>query len=167
MPKSLPAKASISRRAPPGRTVSALDSHVGFWLRFVSNHVSAAFRDLVEAEGVSVSEWVALRHLYDAPDAPPAGLMAALGMTKSAVSKIIARLADKGLVDTAAHATDLRAHRIRLTRAGRELVPRLARLADRNDAAFFDVLPPSSRDELIRLMRELARIHQLRLVPTD
>ncbi|VTU16757.1 MarR family protein [Variovorax sp. SRS16] len=159
--------------APPQRhphadgAVSALDSHVGFWLRFVSNHVSAAFQARIEAEGVSVSEWVALRHLFDAPDAAPAALVAALGMTKGAVSKIVARLVAKGWAETVAHATDLRAHRIRLTRSGRELVPRLARLADRNDAAFFGPLPAASREELVRLMRELVRIHQLRHVPTD
>ena len=40
---------------------STLEAHVGYWLRFVSNHVSQAFRRKVEARGVSVSEWVAMR----------------------------------------------------------------------------------------------------------
>ena len=40
--------------------ISSLESHIGFWLRFVSNHVSNRFALLVEKEGVSISEWVAL-----------------------------------------------------------------------------------------------------------
>lgn len=82
--------------------VSQLESHLGFWLRFVSNHVSGEFKRLVEANGVSVSEWVALRQLYNAGEATATELMDALGMTKGAVSKIITRLQDKGLVSRAA-----------------------------------------------------------------
>jgi DNA-binding MarR family transcriptional regulator len=167
MPTSRHSATRSSRNATPPRPVSALHSHIGFWLRFVSNHVSAEFRRRVEAAGVSVSEWVALRHLFDVAEAAPAELAASLGMTKGAVSKIVARLLAKGLAETEAHATDLRAHRIRLTRAGRALVPRLAHLADENDAAFFGPLTPSARDELVRSMKELVRIHQLRHIPTD
>jgi len=167
MPRTRPPPATAARSTTPQRPVSDLHSHIGFWLRFVSNHVSAEFRRRVEAAGVSVSEWVALRHLFDVAQAAPAELVASLGMTKGAVSKIVTRLLAKGLVETEAHATDLRAHRIRLTRTGRALVPRLAQLADENDAAFFGPLTPSARDELVRSMKELVRFHQLRHVPTD
>jgi hypothetical protein len=33
-------------------------------LRFVSNHVSLRFRQLLEAKDVTVTEWVALRTLW-------------------------------------------------------------------------------------------------------
>ena len=69
--------------ARPRSPVSTLDSHLGFWLRFVSNHVSARFAALVEAEGASVTEWVALRTLYDRPWTTHAELIQALGMTKA------------------------------------------------------------------------------------
>ena len=42
---------------------SSLQSHVGFWLRFVSNHVSHAFKLKVETRGVTVAEWVVLRSI--------------------------------------------------------------------------------------------------------
>ena len=84
-------------------SVNPLDAHLGFWMRFVSNQVSAEFALAVEARGVSVSEWVALRTLHDAPESTHAALVAALGMTKGAVSKVVSRLQDKGLVTRAAH----------------------------------------------------------------
>ena len=93
-------------------TVSALETHVGFWLRFVSNHVSKRFAQLLEERDVSVSEWVALRHLYDASDTTPLDVMGALGMTKGAVSKILARLESRKLVWRATDASDGRAHRV-------------------------------------------------------
>ena len=147
--------------------VSSLESHIGFWLRYVSNHVSGQFKLAVEARGVSVSEWVALRHLYECGNCSPAALLAALGMTKGAVSKIVSRLADKGLVSRAASEADGRAQSIILSAAGRRLVPKLARLADENDAAFFGHLPAARRRELIALMQDVVRLHQLKQVPVE
>lgn len=147
--------------------VSDLQTHVGFWLRHVSNHVSAGFRQLVEAEGVSVSEWVALRALYGTAEASAAELIAALGMTKGAISKIVGRLEEKGLVRRRPVPQDERAHALVLTPAGRALVPRLAALADQNDARWFGHLSARARAELVRQMREIARVHRLTDVPVD
>ena len=51
----------MAARAP----VSDLTDHLGYWLRFVSNHVSQAFASRVAAHGVSVAEWVLMRQLFD------------------------------------------------------------------------------------------------------
>lgn len=140
---------------------------MGFWLRFVSNHVSGQFKRLVEANGVSVSEWVALRQLYGVGDASATELMDALGMTKGAVSKIITRLQDKGLVNRTAVDADRRAQKIVLSGAGRKLVPKLARLADDNDNAFFGHLDPALRAQLSGAMQDLVRTHQLKQLPLE
>ena len=140
---------------------------MGFWLRFVSNYVSAGFQRLVEAHGVSVSEWVALRQLYGVGEATAAELMDALGMTKGAVSKIITRLQHKGLVSRATVDADRRAQQIVLSSAGRKLVPRLARLADANDEAFFGHLDPAVREQLARAMQDLVRTHELKQIPVQ
>ncbi len=151
----------------PPVPVSQLESHLGFWLRFVSNHVSGEFKRLVEANGVSVSEWVALRLLYKAGEATATELMDALGMTKGAVSKIITRLQDKGLVSRAAVDADRRAQQIVLSSTGRKLVPQLARLADANDTAFFGHLDPALRAQLTSALQDIARIHQLKQLPVE
>lgn len=147
--------------------ISPLEAHAGFWLRFVSNAVSASFRRRVEAHGVSVSDWVVLRHLHDASETSPAQLMDALAMTKGAVSKIVTRLEAGGLVRRGGTEFDRRAQNIVLTPVGRKLVPVLARVADENDALFFGHLPQAEREALVRLMRDLVLRHQLKQLPTE
>ena len=78
---------------------SPIEAHLGFWLRFVSNHVSIRFQKLLEAEGVSLTEWVALRTLLGQEGVSHTQLIEALGMTKGATSKVITRLQDKGLAE--------------------------------------------------------------------
>ncbi|MBP0599676.1 winged helix-turn-helix transcriptional regulator [Herbaspirillum sp. LeCh32-8] len=146
---------------------SPLESHLGFWLRFVSNHVSARFAALVEEQGITVSEWVALRHLFDSDGAAAGELVDTLGMTKGAVSKLVGRLEEKQLLARAASPEDGRAQTLALTAQGRKLVPALAELADKNDALFFGHLPAEKREELIAILREITQRHQLRALPTE
>jgi DNA-binding MarR family transcriptional regulator len=146
-------------------TPSATDAHLGFWLRVVSNHVSGSLRKRVEARGVSVSEWVALRQILGAPQASHASLVEALGMTKGAVSKIVARLQSKGLLESVAAPGDRRCRHLALTPAGHTLVPELAALADQNDALYFSHLAPDQRDRLEAVLRDIAGIHHLKEIP--
>ena len=149
----------------PPPSVSALDAHLGFWMRFVSNQVSAEFERAVEARGVSLSEWVALRTLYDQDGTTHAALMASLGMTKGAVSKVVSRLQDKGYVTRTSHEADARAQVLALTRAGRALVPALARDADANDERFFGHLCARQRRDLAALLQQMVQQHRLEQVP--
>ncbi len=149
------------------KTVSDLESHLGFWLRFVSNHVSASFAAAIEGSGVSVSEWVALRHLFDHSESSAAELMTALGMTKGAVSKVVTRLEEKSLVERSAASMDKRAQSLGLTKAGKALVPKLAALADQNDVDYFGHLAPAQRKTLMAMMMEIVAVHRLKGIPVD
>ena len=144
-----------------------LDSHLSYWLRLVSNHVSQSFARRVEAAGVTVAEWVLLRALYDAEALQPSALAQTLGLTRGAISKLADRLQQKSLVERRDELSDARAHTLRLTRAGRALVPQLAALADANEAEFFGVLSPAERKTLDAALRQLARHHRLRRSPID
>jgi DNA-binding MarR family transcriptional regulator len=147
---------------------SALEDHLGYWLRFVSNHVSHAFRRKVEAAGVTVSEWVVLRQLHGpGPATGPGPLIQSLGMSKGAVSKLLDRLAERGLLTRVASEVDRRQQHVVLTARGRALVPRLARLADDNDHEFFGHLPAAQRTALLHALQDLVRVHQLRGAPVD
>lgn len=147
------------------RPPAALEAHLGFWLRFVSNHVSARFRTLMETEGVSVTEWVVLRTLWGRTDTRHADLIRALGMTKGAASKVISRLEEKALAERRAVPL-AREQTLVLTAAGRALVPRLAALADANEQYFFAHLPTSERQALMEAMQALVQHHRLDGIPT-
>lgn len=146
--------------------VSSLETHLGYWLRFVSNHVSNAFRDKLAARGVTIAEWVVLRELYDRPVAPSA-LANTLGMTRGGVSKLVNRLCARSLVVRSNPAGDQRFQQLELTEAGRDLVPQLAALADQNDDEFFGLLEPEQRERMRETLREIVRRRNLTTVPVD
>lgn len=145
--------------------VSTLESHLGYWLRFVSNHVSHAFSLRLEARDVTVAEWVVLRDLYDHDNVAPSELAARLGMTRGAISKLADRLCEKALVTRAISAEDRRYQALALTAVGRDLVPQLSALADENDAAFFGHLTAAEREVVENAMKEIVRRNGLRTVP--
>lgn len=147
--------------------VSDLQTHLGYWLRAVSNAVSQSFARRVEAEGVTVAEWVLLRVLYEADGIAPSLLADRMGMTKGAISKLAERLLEKGLIKRQANVQDGRAHTLSLTPAAWTLVPRLAAIADRNDAEFFGGLTDTEQGQLRALLQKIALQHELMAAPTD
>ena len=152
-------------RLVPYPEASPLEAHLGFWVRFVSNHVSARFQNLLEAKGITVTEWVALRTLFDRPQSSHAELIQALGMTKGAASKVVSRLEEKGLARRQFAEGSAREQVLTLTRKGLALVPQLAALADQNDAHFFGHLGPKERQGLLKAFQALVSHHQLKEIP--
>ncbi len=152
---------------PTTRSASALTAHLGYWLRYVSNHVSQAFARKVEAHGVTVAEWVLMRELFDEEALAPSRLAERMGMTRGAVSKLADRLIAKSLLVRTADPQDGRAQTLALTRAGRSMVPKLAALADANDAEFFDHLAPKDRTALLRTLREIVGKRGLKSLPVE
>jgi DNA-binding MarR family transcriptional regulator len=147
--------------------VSPLEAHLGYWLRFVSNQVSHAFDLKLAERGVSVAEWVVLRQLFDCETMPPSMLAERIGMTRGAISKLVDRLEAKALVTRTASDEDRRYQALAVTAKGRALVPKLAALADQNDAAFFAHIGSAEQERLKSIMREIVRRHGLTSVPVD
>lgn len=152
---------------PPPASVSDLTAHLGFWLRYVSNHVSHTFAVSLGVKGVTVAEWVVMRALYDGDPAPPSRLARELGMTRGAITKLADRLIGKSLVVRKADPDDGRAQTLALTARGRKLLPELAALADRNDAAFFNHLSADERDMLGRILKRTVEHHRMTTLPTS
>ncbi len=149
------------------RPPSSLDSHLGYWLRLVSNRISGEFSSKLAAQGVSVAEWAALRLLYDHAAVSPSEMAKAMGMTQGAISKVADKLAAKGWVEINGNAADRRGRFIHLTEAGRVFLPQLAAIADENEEHFFGVLTKEEKSELKRIMECLAKTHHWDEVPTN
>jgi DNA-binding MarR family transcriptional regulator len=147
-------------------SLSALEDHLGYWLRLVSNNVSGAFAEKLSARKVSVAEWVVLRELYDAAQSPSL-LAHKIGMTRGAVTKLADRLVARKLVSREASEEDGRAQILLLTKQGMVLVPQLAALADRNDADFFAELSERDRVTLRNLLLKIVNSRDLRGMPTE
>lgn len=151
---------------PPKPSTSSLEDHAGYWLRYVSNHVSHAFALKIDAQGVTVAEWVFLRELLDAGAANPSQLADKLGMTRGAVSKLVERLCRKKLAARSSSEGDRRYQTVELTAAGKRLVPILAQLADENDRAFFGHLRREEKAWLVSLLQGIVRQHGWKDLPT-
>ena len=146
---------------------ASLESHIGYWLRMVSNHVSQSFARKVEGSGVTVAEWVMLREMYEAGETSPSRLAVSSGLTRGAVSKLVDRLVQKKLATRAEAAEDRRYQDVKLTAAGRALVPTLAALADKNDEEFFSCLSAGERATLTAMLRKLAAANNLKKIPVN
>jgi DNA-binding MarR family transcriptional regulator len=146
---------------------SDLKSHAGFWLRFVSNHISHAFARKLLDSGVTVAEWVILREMFDRERVAPSFVAEQTGLTRGAVSKLVDRLLAKKLLTREEASDDRRFQNIALTPAGRRLVPELAAKADQNDAEFFSALSAKERETLIATLKRLVEANGLRKVPVD
>lgn len=151
----------------PRQSISGLEDHAGYWLRFVSNHVSQAFTRKVEAQGVTVAEWVLLREMFEAGAANPSQLADSLGMTRGAVSKLVERLCRKKLAVRSSSDRDGRSHTVALTEAGTKLVPVLARLADKNDREHFGHLSTPQKTRLVGMLRDIVQRQGWKGTPVD
>lgn len=149
------------------RPASGLEVHLGYWLRYVSNHVSLSFARKLAGCDVTVAEWVILRDLYGAGTLAPSAIANRLGLTRGAVSKLVDRLVAKSLVSRRTDAADKRAQKLTITAHGRALVPLLAALADENDTEFFGHLSGAERTDFARVLRDIVVRHGLKTPPID
>ncbi len=154
-------------RAEQATPPSNLQSHIGFWLRYVSNHVSYAFAQKLQSSGVTVAEWVILREMFDREGTAPSDLAEITGLTRGAVSKLADRLIAKHLIVRTYAKDDRRYQTLALTPAARNLVPTLARRADENDEEFFAALSPKQRKRLVTTLRKLVEANHLSTLPTE
>ena len=129
--------------------------------------MSARFERELAGQGTTVTEWVALRTLFDRPATTHAQLIQSLRITKGAASKVVSRLEEKGLATRGlAHGSSLE-QALGLTSQGMALVPTLAALADQNDEHFFGHLGRAERSALMKTFMDLAAHHRLDEIPTS
>ena len=149
------------------RQITQLESHLGYWLRRVSNAVSGAFARALQEKQTSVAEWVLLRELHQRGQTASGELADSLGLTRGAVSKIVDKLDAKGWIQTEAKEGDSRFRLLSLTRAGRRSLLVLAEIADQNDARYFDCLSAREKSTLRELLIKLADRNHIHDVPTE
>lgn len=146
---------------------AALEAHLGYWLRMVSNQVSGAFARALQERQISVAEWVALNQINSAPAPTPAKLADAMGMTRGAISKVLDKLSTKEWITRTTSDQDYRVQLLALTASGRRLLPQLTAIADSNDEHFFSALNRNEQATLRNLLRKLADFHHINEAPIE
>lgn len=134
---------------------SGLRDHVGYWLRRLSDEVHTAFDRRLAEHDVSVAQWNLLVSVYHGNADTTAQAARYIDIDPAAVSRLADRLVEKGLLRREPDPGSRRRTLLVLTEHGRELVPRLIRHADANDAEFFGGLEAVQRAQLVSMLRSL------------
>jgi DNA-binding MarR family transcriptional regulator len=149
------------------RNRSELENHLGYRLRRISNAVSSEFARALQAKQTSVAEWVLMRMLSERGQMTPSELAEVVGTTRGAVSKVVDKLEEKMWLQAQTADRDNRVRLLSLTREGRRNLPILAKVADENDARFFNCLDANEKRTLQKLLAKLADQHDIHDVPTE
>ena len=136
-------------------TASGLRDHLGYWLRRLSDEVHGRFERELARHDVTVSQWAVLATVYRGDATTTREVARYIDIDAGAVSRLVDRLAAKGLITREPDPASRRTLRLALTAAGHDLVPQLAEIADRNDAHFFATLEPARRRQLEDWVRRL------------
>ncbi len=136
------------------RTDYRLDEQIGFILRQVSQRHAAIFAAGVEGE-VTATQWAALSKLAETGPLSQNHLGRLVGMDAATIKGVIDRLSQRGLTETGADPEDGRRRRVTLTRAGHDLVDRLAPRALRITEETLSPLAAAERQALHLLLAKL------------
>lgn len=151
---------------PAESPTGSLDDYLGLWLGLVATHVSARLDRALAGRGFSATDWLAVRALFHQPESTHQNLIHALGMTKGAVSKLVTRLEQRGLMQRCNPDGDQRVQNLSLTAAGDAMVHELTGIADDNEDFFFTCLTEEERTRLLQTLRQLVHRHRLLAFPT-
>ncbi|GAA2730088.1 hydroperoxide stress response transcriptional regulator OhrR [Pedococcus aerophilus] len=95
-----------------------LNDQLCFALYAATNQVTRAYRPLLEAVGLTYPQYLVMLVLWESDDQPAHEIADRLQLSPAAVSPILGRLEEAGLVVRALDPDDARSRRVRLTTQG-------------------------------------------------
>jgi DNA-binding MarR family transcriptional regulator len=150
--------------APEG--ISAVESQVAYWVKYVGYCLTHQLRRNVREFGVTAAESVVLRKLYEHENgAMPSLLAMRLGLTRGYLSRLAKRLEIKGLVNRDKSVSDRRALILSLTGYARVMVRYLAGAADETNARNFAPFDDEPLKAMEAILKWIVRRHRYRFVP--
>lgn len=127
----------------------------GFLIRRLHQIHSALFIEECAEFDVTPVQYSVLTVLAQKGDCDQVALAREIGMDRTNIADVLARLAGRGLVSRSTSKTDRRMRRARLTRAGTAMMRKLDAAAERAHARTIEALPPKERK---RLLADLVRL---------
>jgi len=133
----------------------AVESYPAYWLKVAHDRISGQFAKRLREEGMSPAEWAVLRELYRPEWLSPVVLARLTGISKGAASKLVDRLAEKGLARKLPSEWDARFRGVQLTSRGATVVLRLVQVEDDADRKFFGALSEERRERLVQILKDI------------
>jgi MarR family transcriptional regulator, organic hydroperoxide resistance regulator len=142
---------------PPDRTESTLDGQLGFALHAASRAMTARYRPLLAAIGLTYPQYVVMLLLWERGSATVGELGESLQLDSATLSPLLKRLAVRGLLTRARRTQDERTLQVTITDRGRDLEVRARAVQGRVEAATRLARPDleALRDELHAVARRL------------
>lgn len=135
-----------------------LADQLGFWIVRLAQAVKADHAVHLQAYGVTLTQYWAMRMIRQRADATPSLLADVLGIDRAQSTRVIQALAKRGLVRRSRDGHDLRIVHLELTEKARDLLTRLDPAVARAERDLAEGLEPGAREELQRrLIDRLAR----------
>ncbi len=136
--------------------ISDLEPSLGSWLRLVSSQIAQSFQKKIEMKCVTLSEFEVLRLAEQFGVTSGAELGELVGLSKGAMSKLLARLVDKGFLARFDDEDDGRGYLLQLTVTGKALVPVLIGIAEQADEEYFGNLSESEKSAFLKTLKKVA-----------
>lgn len=154
-------------REPPQTDLpSGLRDHTGYWLNRLRGVVHARFEAALAEYGVTVAQWSVLITVYREDAVTPLEIARFIDVDPGSLTRLLDRMEDKDLIRRLPVDGDRRSIRIALSPHAAALTPRLAALADANDAQFFDALPGEEAQNFRRALARLLRAQGVEVAQT-
>jgi DNA-binding MarR family transcriptional regulator len=93
--------------------------------------------------------------LLDGPPLKQGELAGALGLTKSAVSRMVVELERRGWIERHPDEDDGRVRRLRLTPSGKRLARQVDTASLRRFSTILEAMPPDARADSVRVLQAL------------
>ena len=142
------------------KTINRPTDNLGYWLNLLAHAIARSFDKALEKHGVTIPQWVVLRALYDR-ECSMNELSEAIHLDHGSTSRLVERLVQKKLVNRETIPEDRRSVRVSLSSAGVALIPELASTAGGHDEAFFARISKTKKDQLLEIVMELVKKHEV------
>ena len=110
---------------------------------------------LAGPEGLTPRQFAVLSAIASAEGSTQTQLVRTTGVDRSTLAELVARLAERGLLDRSRSGSDARANQVSLTEAGRNLLEASRPLAAEADLALLSRLPEDRRARFLKDLRRL------------
>ena len=154
-----PIRPAVRRRAPAGG-LAAVNPPLREFARSLPmallrtrEAVMTRFRPILRQHDLTEQQWRVLRALIEQPAAVRASELSQLTvLSLPSLSRLLKTLEERGLIRRDAHASDQRATQLRIARAGRTLVVRIAPMSEASYAGIEAAVGRAELGELYRLL---------------
>lgn len=145
------------RTPSPDDLPGGLRDHTTYWLNRLRGVAHARLEEALAAYGVTVAQWSVLITVYREDAVTPLEIARFIDVDPGSLTRLLDRMEDKGLVHRLPVDGDRRSIRIALTPQAAALAPRLAALADANDATILSPLSDTEQRDFRRMLARLLR----------